>query len=1625
MRKLKLLSLLMLIAFSVGNMWADDPVSATINFGTGTGCWAAHSADGTNDTYTDSDSRVWTRTCSVTNRSGQAGYSQFGNASNACGSLEFSAEAGADIVVSAFSVTMVGASGGNSPTKGTIYLYKRPSVGDDVQLATASVNGTTSVTCAITEDANFSSTDQLVVSYAGTAKAIRVNSLTYTYTAAGGTPKCAAPTFTPNGGSFVGSTSVTLATTTEDADIYYTTDGTTPSTSSTKYTAAIPLSATTTIKAIAVKSGLDNSSVAEKTFTKLEAQSISAIMPTETTEGAEFLLNDVTVTYANGSNVYVKDASGYMLVYSAIPGAENGKVLQGLQGKAKLYNGLPEVSTVTKAPTVTDGSAVAPVALTTYPVDADLNKYVTMENVTFASAATLSGSVNNVTGTFAGSDLIFRNNFKLSGVSLTAGTPYRVVGIVQKYNTNYQVYPISFEEIVSATQVATPTFSPAAGTYTAVQSVTISCETSGASIYYTTNGDVPTSASTLYTSAISVGESMTIKAIAVKDGMDDSNVASAAYTINLPPDPETTCTWDLSIVSCDANPTDDLMQWSATYVTMTNAKGSGTKVTNYYPGTSGKTYTSTRFYNGNILTITPSGKQLTTIVFTATSNDYATALANSTWTNATAIANAKVVTVTATNGEEAVSAAITGTCGFTAVQVNYTAIDPTKPATPTFDPAAGTYTSVQNVELACATTGATIYYTTDGSTPTSSSTEYTAAITVDADMTIKAVAIKDEKSSNVAEAAYVINLPATEETQKTWDLTIDETATASADELTWTATYVDMSITRGTAAANNYYPGTEGKSYTETRIYNGATLTITPNGKQITSIVIAAGNGTPFKNATWTNGVAVADGNTVTVTVSAPGEVSAEFAANAVAYSVTVNYTDIDPSLPVAPTFDPAAGTYTSVQNVELACATTGATIYYTTDGSTPTSGSTEYTAAITVDASMTIKAVAIKDEKVGPTATASYVIKLPLTTVQAVFDEATNIGGTEDDVTIQFNNWVVSGISTDGKNVYVTDGTKGFVIYDNTGTSHGFVVNDKLNGTVACQLKLYNKFAEVLGVTSSSTGLTVTNDGVVTPVATNIADLGAVNTGAPIIVNNVKFDGTDLTDGTNTIRPYNTLFAFDALTENKYYNVTGIYVHYNNTKEIAPRSAADIDELAASAPEMAWYVDNSKSSEIGASYAITVGDAFAPYFETNSAGELTYSSSEPSIAEINTTTGELTLKGVVGNTIITCDVAADAVNNLLADSKSFTLQVKAAATVDNVVIVAQYNDGVEDKWLALKHDRTALEVNYSAGTIYDLPVADQADITWKRSISGDNVTFQDPSTNNYLKGSTGSTMTVAAGETGHYIWHWEDDGFYTTLTSGTLRTPLYQGNAGEFKYYAVSNAGSTSSGGYSELPVVTAAVFASSSTKDLIRGDLSNGKWGTLCPKQNVENVEGATFYQISYLEENGGLPYNMVFDQISGTTLTAGQPYFFIASANEIRGNKTGAVLDAAGAGVNGFYGWISATDESKALSWQADYNPSGDNTYVIYGNMVTRLNGPTDLKSERCYININSTEPSRSASAPMPGRARFMINVGGHNTPTGLENGGLLNGENGVQKVLINGNLYILRGEKMYDATGRLVK
>ena len=80
-------------------------------------------------------------------------------------------------------------------------------------------------------------------------------------------------------------------------------------------------------------------------------------------------------------------------------------------------------------------------------------------------------------------------------------------------------------------KVAAPTFTPAGGNYIGTQDVTIACATAGATIYYTTDGSEPTTASSVYGGAIPVSSDAVLKAIAVKDGMTDSDTVTEEYTI--------------------------------------------------------------------------------------------------------------------------------------------------------------------------------------------------------------------------------------------------------------------------------------------------------------------------------------------------------------------------------------------------------------------------------------------------------------------------------------------------------------------------------------------------------------------------------------------------------------------------------------------------------------------------------------------------------------------------------------------------------------------------------------------------------------------------------------------------------------------------------------------------------------------------------------------------------------------------------------------------------------------------------------------------------------------------------------------------------------------------------------
>ena len=246
-------------------------------------------------------------------------------------------------------------------------------------------------------------------------------------------------------------------------------------------------------------------------------------------------------------------------------------------------------------------------------------------------------------------------------------------------------------------------------------------------------------------------------------------------------------------------------------------------------------------------------------------------------------------------------------------------------ATPTFSEGGGTYTGVQSVTLYDTTPNATIYYTTNGTTPSTSSAVYSAGsqISVGSNETIDAIAVASGyTNSAVASAAYVINLP------------VAATPTFSEGGGTYTGM---QSIT--------LYDATP-----------GATIYYTTNGTTPTtsSSVYSASNPIKVGSNETIEAIAVASGYTNSAVASA-------------AYVI---------NLPVAatPTFSEGGGTYTGVQSITLYDATPGATIYYTTNGTTPSASSTVYSAgtSISVSTSETIKAMAVAPAYAGSAVTSA-----------------------------------------------------------------------------------------------------------------------------------------------------------------------------------------------------------------------------------------------------------------------------------------------------------------------------------------------------------------------------------------------------------------------------------------------------------------------------------------------------------------------------------------------------------------------------------------------------------------------------------------------------------------------------
>ena len=183
-------------------------------------------------------------------------------------------------------------------------------------------------------------------------------------------------------------------------------------------------------------------------------------------------------------------------------------------------------------------TATIPLQTSTYCYSGDLTlKYKTNAYPLNVKTTTTGLTVDGETSSGAGIDFSTSGEHTITFNGITTSTASITIVFTATDTKNVRLDDIVLKgEKVALTKVATPAITPASGAVVSGAEVTITCDTENASIYYTTDGTVPTSTSTAYNPANkpTITAATTIKAIAVKDGLTDSEVASASYTIAAP-----------------------------------------------------------------------------------------------------------------------------------------------------------------------------------------------------------------------------------------------------------------------------------------------------------------------------------------------------------------------------------------------------------------------------------------------------------------------------------------------------------------------------------------------------------------------------------------------------------------------------------------------------------------------------------------------------------------------------------------------------------------------------------------------------------------------------------------------------------------------------------------------------------------------------------------------------------------------------------------------------------------------------------------------------------------------------------------------------------------------------------
>lgn len=700
---------------------------------------------------------------------------------------------------------------------------------------------------------------------------------------------------------------------------------------------------------------------------------------------------------------------------------------------------------------------------------------------------------------------------------------------------------------VTAPIAATPVISPDAGTYADSVVVTLTCATPGAEIRYTILGEEPTASSTLYEGPFTLNSSSTVKAKAFMNNVswEDSPVAEAAYTIVSEP------TLTVDPVS---------LTFSSTQLTAT--------------------------VNINSASLTaPIAISCDNTHFTLSATSFPANVGNTSFTVTYDGQEPATGNVTVSSGTLSTSVALVATAQLPA---------------PVITPVDGTTDTMITVVMSSTVAGANIYYTTDNTEPTNASSLYTDAIILNTPgtYTFKAITISEAwENSEIATATYTVVAPVVPDI----DTIMYSTGFEASEGFVAASYYQNANVVYtgaegqqwgtvfGTPATSDHicgaqsmqmrwytnYASTFGYTFTNFDIRNVTYVTFdakSPNGLKLNVSYSIDGGNTYVGDSLYS--IATGGRHNYRFNVSETGEydfVRLKFAvvlpetapsgtSKLIIDSVVVfGVPGVVTNMVEMPVITPIEGTYYQSFDATITCATDGAVIRYTLDGTEPTETSAEYSAPISISATTTLKAKAWK-EGYTPSFVTSATYNFP--------PEVANIAAFKAANTVT-NNTVykiagdVTFVFRSGRYVFIEDESAALLIYDNSTPVITSTYNegDVISGGVFGSYQLYLGMVEMVPAmnTAASTSSTGTVAPMVATIPTLVSQYAALESRL-VTINDVTFIGNkQFVNGTDTMVYFNRFNTVDNDPETGATgSVTGFVAINNGQMQLFPRDDND-----------------------------------------------------------------------------------------------------------------------------------------------------------------------------------------------------------------------------------------------------------------------------------------------------------------------------------------------------------------------------------------------------------------------------------------------------------------------------------